>query len=145
MDTEEEFIACPSSKIDSEGARIFGVVLGEVDAPIVSYLEKNVQVDDALLESLGDVSPTRVFRITGKCVNSQCQQFVNGMCRLGKDVLSNLPKATEEIPACTIRADCRWYKENGKEVCFRCAHVVTTTLINDRLMGGISTPDKVAK
>lgn len=118
--------SCPSAQPDSEDARVFGVVLGEVDEPRVAYLEKGVAVSQEMLDGVEGVLPTRVFRFAGKCVNGACAQFKNGGCRLGGDVLTGLAPVNERIPACTIRATCRWYAENGPDVCLRCARVVTS-------------------
>lgn len=117
---------CPSAQPHSEDARVIGVVLGSVEEPEIAYTKKGVAVSEEMLKAVGPADPTRVFRFAGKCVNGGCAQFRNGACRLGADVLAGIPAVTDRLPACTIRATCRWFAENGPDVCRRCARVVTT-------------------
>lgn len=126
MTRDDKDYTCPSAQPDSPDARIFGVVLGDVDEPRVAYLEKGVEVSAETLEAVAHVAPTRVLRFAGKCANGACAQFRNGGCSLGTNILRKLDAVTDKIPACTIRATCRWFAENGPEVCLRCSQVVTT-------------------
>lgn len=133
--TSEEY-SCPSAQPDSRDARVFGIVGGSVGEPRVSYLEKGVDVLPDVLETI-DVSPTRVFRFSAKCENAMCGQFRDGGCRLGKDIVRGVEPVAEQLPACTIRGTCRWFAENGREVCLRCARVVTTVFRADTTLGPI--------
>lgn len=127
----EQAYSCPSSQPSVEGARIFGIVGGTVDRPHVSYLEKGVEVTPDLIEQVGDIDPKRVFRFSGQCKNDACGQFRSGHCRLGQDIVRMLTPVVDQLPACTIRATCRWYAENGRDACLRCPQVVTTTTRHD--------------
>lgn len=131
--------SCPSAPPDAEGARVFGVVLGDAENPRVAYLEKRVLVPPQTLDALDGVSPTRVFRFSGKCVEGACAQFKDGACRLGQQVLRRLGPAADQTPACTVRATCRWFAENGAEVCLRCPRVVTTA-IDDPVLRPLGEP-----
>jgi hypothetical protein len=127
MSMSEQEYSCPSSQPTVEGAQIFGIIGGTVDRPHASYLKKGVEVTPDLIEQVGDIDPKRVFRFSGQCMNSACGQFRNGQCRLGQDIVRMLKPVVEQLPACTIRATCRWYAENGRDACLRCPQVVTTT------------------
>lgn len=129
---------CPSAQPDTPNARVFGVVLGDVAEPRVAYLEKGVAVTPEMLESTGSVSPTRILRFAGTCANSACGQFKNGGCRLGKDILKGLQPVVDRIPPCTIRATCRWFAENGPEVCLRCARIMTSVHESDATLAPIA-------
>lgn len=130
--------SCPSAQPDMPDARVFGVVLGDVAEPRVAYLEKGVAVTPEMLERTGGVSPTRVLRFAGACANSACGQFKDGGCRLGKDILKELAPAVDRVPPCTIRATCRWFAENGPDICLRCARVVTSVHESDEALAPIA-------
>jgi hypothetical protein len=131
MSMSEQEYSCPSSQPSVDGARVFGVIGGTVDRPHVAYLEKGVEVTPDLMEEIGDIDPKRVFRFSGQCKNGACVQFRNGHCRLGQDIVHMLKPVVAQLPACTIRATCRWYAENGRDACLRCPQVVTTTTQRD--------------
>lgn len=124
-------LACPSAPADAEDARVFGVIGGTVAEPRLAYLAKDVAVTDEMLVTPEGISPTRIFRFTGGCVEGRCQQFSNGVCSLGKNIDRMLSPVVDQIPACTIRGSCRWYAENGPNICLKCPQVVTTLSIDD--------------
>jgi hypothetical protein len=126
MSSDRTDYTCPSASPDAPEARVIGVVLGDEREQRVAYLEKGVEVPREAIESLEGVSPTRVLRFAGKCASSGCVQFQNGRCRLGKDILEGITPAPERIPDCSIRPTCRWFAENGPEICKRCSRVVTS-------------------
>ena len=62
-------------------------------------------------------------RSAGFCVRDRCVNW-RGHCVLGVAVsiaAKPLPELQEEdLAACPIRNNCRWYKENGADVCSLC-------------------------
>ena len=42
-------------------------------------------------------------------------------------IVDLLPAVTEALPACRIRPECRWYRQEGRPACMRCPQVVTQT------------------
>lgn len=130
--------SCPSAQPDSEDARVFGVVVGDVAEPRIAYLAKDVVVSEEMIQTAGGVSPTRIFRFAGKCVNGACAQFKDGGCRLGGDVSKGIAPVSDRLPPCTIRRTCRWFAENGPDVCLRCARVVTTLMGEDTTLSPIA-------
>jgi hypothetical protein len=40
-------------------------------------------------------------------------------------VVDVLPAAVDDIAPCPIRKTCRWFAQEGKAICLRCAGVVT--------------------
>lgn len=137
MTRDDPGYSCPSAQPDSPDARVFGVVVGDVDKPRVAYLEKGVEVSQQALDAVGHVAPTRILRFAGKCANGACAQFSNGGCSLGTNILKKMDAVTDKIPACTIRATCRWFAENGPDVCLRCSSVVTTVLEKSSPLTGL--------
>jgi hypothetical protein len=118
-------LSCPSAQPDMEDARIFGLVGGSVDKPEIAYLKRDALVGPDVIEQLGDLDPTHVFRFSAKCESSRCAQFENGKCGLGIRVAKQLPAVVTTLPSCQIRDSCRWFAESGSEVCYRCPQVMT--------------------
>ena len=49
-------------------------------------------------------------------------------CKLADKIVRWAPVVVDKLPACTIRPDCRWWKEQGRAACMRCPQVVTDRL-----------------
>jgi hypothetical protein len=118
-------MSCPSGQPDMQDARIFGVVGGSVAAPRVDYLKHDAEVTGDMLEQLGDMDPTHVFRFSAKCEEGRCAQFANGQCGLGARIKAGLEPVVNRLPSCQIRSACRWHREQGNAICYRCPQVVT--------------------
>lgn len=116
---------CPSGQPDMEDAHIFGIVGGSAEQPRIAYLKRNARVTDDMLDQLGDLQPTHVFRFAARCENGRCAQFKDGGCSLGQRIAELLPPVTETLPSCQIRPSCRWFAEQGGAACLRCPQVVT--------------------
>lgn len=121
----EAHLMCPSAQPDMADARIFGVVAGTAAAPEVAYLKSGAEVTPRMLEQLGDMDPTHVFRFAARCEEGRCGQYKDGRCSLGQRIAEMLPPVTEALPSCQIRSSCRWFEEVGAAACRRCPQVVT--------------------
>ena len=40
-------------------------------------------------------------------------------------IVEKMPAVTEKLPPCSIRRDCRWWKQEGKATCMHCPQVIT--------------------
>jgi len=107
------------------GSVVFGVVIGSVEAPCVGYLDEPVATTPELLARAGPVKPTEVFRFAAPCAESACQHFDGSKCRLAQKIVQLVPAVIEILPACKVRASCRWWLQEGKAACLRCPGVVT--------------------
>jgi len=118
---------CPSAQPDWQGAKVFGVVGGTPDAPETSYLATTQPVTDELLKLAEPVSPDEVFRIAAPCACSGCGHFDDeqSSCRLAQKIVRWVPMVSESLPVCSIRAECRWWQQEGRAACLRCPQVVT--------------------
>ncbi len=116
---------CPSAQPGQKGAFAFGVVGGTVGERRVGYLEDRVPVTDELLALSGPVKPTEVFRFAAPCSGSRCSHFDGSDCRLVTKLVQLMPPVSKALPACQLRPDCRWWKQEGKTACFRCPAIVT--------------------
>lgn len=120
----------PSAQPTWRGARAIGIVGGDPRAPRVGYLAATQPVTPDLLALADGVSPDEVFRFAAPCVGGGCGHFADGGCRLARKLAAWLPEVADEPPpACTIRPDCRWWRQEGVAACRRCPQVVTRNLM----------------
>ncbi|HEU0051979.1 MAG TPA: hypothetical protein VFQ39_02335, partial [Longimicrobium sp.] len=116
---------CPSAQPFMEGAFAFGVVQGPASERRVAYLEERVPVTEKLLALSGPVKPTEVFRFAAPCAGGKCQHYDGHDCQLANKLVQLTPAVTKALPACTVRPDCRWWRQEGKTACMRCPGVRT--------------------
>lgn len=118
---------CPSAQPDWAGAKVFGVVGGTPDAPATAYLAAPAPVTPELLAAAEPVQPDEVFRFAAPCACSGCGHFseADSKCRLVQKIVRWVPVVTESLPVCSIRAECRWWQQEGRAACMRCPQVVT--------------------
>ena len=136
-------LACPSSQPDSPGAQVIGVVDWEEGTPRVGYVNGQVPVSEDLLARAGALDPASVFRFGATCASKDCMHFEGGDCQLAKRILDGLTPVVDHLPPCAIRKTCRWYSQEGAEMCLRCPQVVTTLKSGDperERISGVSKP-----
>ena len=118
-------IDCPSAQAITDGARVFGVMTGTPEAHRVGYLTETLPVSEKLLALAGSAKPTQLFRIAAPCANDGCKHFKGNACSLAQRIVEGVPAVVNALPACQIRSTCRWFRQEGKEACFRCPQVMT--------------------
>jgi hypothetical protein len=118
-----EKAACPSARAEP-GAILLGVV-GEDGR--VQYLKDRIEIDQDFIDLASQDGPLEQrFRFGGTCVESGCQQWDGGKCRVIETVASFLePETTASLPPCSIRPTCRWYRQAGPSACRICPLVRT--------------------
>lgn len=126
MATQPE-ILCPSASPEWDGARLFAVVGGTPERPETAYLDQLQPVTPELLELAGPVAPIEVFRFAAPCAERACQQFdgSTGRCQLARKTARIAPVVVHKLPRCGIRANCRWWLQEGPSACKRCPQVAT--------------------
>lgn len=133
--------SCPSGQPDMEDARLFGVVSGSPEVPRVAYFAHDVAVDDDVVAQLGGMKPTEVFRYSAKCEEHRCGHFDGTKCTLAARLKATLKPVVDRLPPCSVRATCRWYAEQGGEICLRCPQVVTLNVgSGDAVLREAATP-----
>jgi hypothetical protein len=110
------------------------VVLGVVLAPgQVAYLSPNVPVSAELLDELaqGGIPIENRMRFACACREHQCKQWSggagpDGRCGLIDRAIVTLAisEGLEELPACGIRATCRWFAQYQRKACAACPEVI---------------------
>lgn len=116
-------LMCPSADPTMEDPVIFGIVAGTPEQPQLHHLRETKQIPPELLALESPVKPTEIFRIAANC-DSGCQHFDGNNCRLSQRIVAGLPQVSETLPPCPIRANCRWWNQDGKEACLRCLQIV---------------------
>ena len=108
-----------------EGAVAFAVVGGTATAPMAGYLSKPRPVTPELLALTAPVEPTEVLRFAAPCARGCCQHFDGSDCSLARRTVQLVPMAVRRLPPCAIRAECLWFRQEGRDACLRCPQVVT--------------------
>lgn len=131
MDNSDKVKACPSAQPDMEGSRIFGILDGTSEQPRIAYLDAGAEIAPELALGLKEVLPTEIFRYAARCEEARCSHFDGIHCTLARRLRVVLPAVTTALPVCTVRSTCRWYAEEGGEICLRCPQIVTMNVGSD--------------
>lgn len=128
--TSRSGLMCPSAEPDGVGATVFGLVVGTADRPETAYLDTPQAVTPELLALADPVSPTEMFRFAARCIRNGCAHYdgPRDRCRFGEKTVRLAPVVVHRLPACAIRASCRWWYQEGSAACQRCPQVVRTCL-----------------
>lgn len=141
MTTQSE-ILCPSAFPEWEGARLFAVVGGTPERPETAYLDQSQPVTPEILELAGPVAPIEVFRFAAPCAARGCQQYdaATESCQLAHKTTRLAPAVVHLLPRCAIRANCRWWVQEGAAACQRCPQVATLNYAPSEAMRNASDP-----
>ena len=131
---------CPSAQPDMEGARPFGVISGTERETRIAFFKKDALSGFDWRASFSTADATRLFRFGARCEKSACGHFSGDSCSLGRRVKAGLPPVVDTLPSCLIRPSCRWYAEQGGEVCLRCPQVVTMIPAGDGALNEVAVP-----
>lgn len=109
-------ILCPAAAPE-KGALLFGMVdrFGQT-----SYSKAAVPVSKQLLLEL-PVSSEHTFRFASPCAQAACRHWADG-CSLSANLSEFQAFGQNDVEAgdCTIRAQCRWFLQNGDAMCSKC-------------------------
>jgi hypothetical protein len=132
-------VLCPSAQADWQGSVAIGVVGGTADEPKVTHFPNALPVTEDLIALSNPVTPGEVFRFAAPCRCAGCVHFVNEQCHLATRIVQQLPSVSERVPGCSIRPHCRWWQQEGKAACLRCAQVVTDNYNPSTVMREVAT------
>ena len=68
---------------------------------------------------------SQVFRLSARCEEKKCTHFDGSRCQLAVRIASMLPEVVDSLPACNIRPECRWFRQEGRAACLRCPQIMT--------------------
>jgi hypothetical protein len=121
---EQETKLCPSAACSSS-ASLIGIVQGDNS---VTLLNTPLRLNDEFVRKANEYGePEKRFRFADKCVKNGCKQWTGKSCGVMDELARANPsiKGDDELPACIIRATCRWYSQEGGRACKICLFVVT--------------------
>jgi len=118
---------CPSAQPGMDRCRVLGVVRQEGSTPILEYLNRLLPATTEILAMAAPLKPTEVFRLAATCAEHKCPHFDGADCQLATRVVQILPAIVDALPPCIIRAECRWYSQEGGAACKRCPAITTVS------------------
>jgi hypothetical protein len=83
---------------------------------------------------------SQVFRLAARCEETKCSHFDGARCQLAVRIAKLLPEADEKLPACVIRPECRWFRQEGRAACLRCPQILTGNSEADERLQEVAGP-----
>src|SRR5262249_13535523 len=120
-------LVCPSSHPGVAGASVLGVVQPTPHGPSVAYLDAPLAATPDILALTGSAHPTEILRFAATCQTHRCPHFDGTDCGLATRIVQLLPEVVDELPRCSIRPACRWFRQEGAAACRRCPQIATMT------------------
>jgi len=131
---------CPSAQPGMANCQVLGVMTEGEDGPRISYLNQRLQVTDEVLAMAAPAKPTEVFRFAATCEENKCTHFDGKDCQLAKRIVQIMPAVVGALPPCIVRADCRWYRQEGGSACLRCPQVSTLNYHPSQVLKVVAGP-----
>jgi hypothetical protein len=121
----EQPLKCPSAQPGMGDVQILGVISRDAAEPRLAYLDEALPATPETLDLAAPLDPSQVFRLSARCEEKKCTHFDGADCQLAVRIAKMLPEVVDHLPACNIRRDCRWFRQEGRAACVRCPQVVT--------------------
>lgn len=130
---------CPSSEC-RPGALLLGIVLPDGR---VAFAHDKIVIDEEFIRTARQGRPPeKRFRFSTACAQGACRQWDGGGCSLIDRLVDHFGQHPElleesesdegfELPYCSIRDECRWYRQHGDRACRICPEVVTDAANSD--------------
>lgn len=125
-------LMCPSAQPGMTDVVVLGVISREADAPRLAYVDERVAATPAVLEAAAPAEVSQVFRLAGRCEEKKCSHFDGARCQLAVRIAKLLPEVVDALPACAIRPECRWFRQEGRAACMRCPQIMTGNDVADQ-------------
>ena len=141
----ERALKCPSAQPGMGDVQVLGVVSRDGTAPRLAYLDQPMAATPEMLELAAPVAVSEVFRLSARCEELKCMHFDGARCQLAVRIAKLLPEVVDALPACNIRPDCRWFRQEGPAACKRCPQIVTGNAQADEVLQHVAgMPQPVA-
>ena len=125
MARAEQPLKCPSAQPGMGDVQILGVISRDADEPRLAYLDEALPATPPVLELAAPLDVSQVFRLSARCEERKCTHFDGVDCQLAVRIAKMLPEVVDQLPACNIRRDCRWFRQEGRAACLRCPQILT--------------------
>jgi hypothetical protein len=130
----EQPLKCPSAQPGMGDVQVLGVISRDAEQPMLAYLDEPVAPTEDMLELAAPLPISHVFRLSARCEESKCTHFDGARCQLAVRIAKMLPEVVDSLPACTIRPECRWFRQEGRAACLRCPQIITGTYEADEVL-----------
>jgi hypothetical protein len=127
MARAEQPMKCPSAQPGMGDVQILGVISRDAEEPRLAYLDEAMPATPGTLELAAPLDVSQVFRLSARCEEKKCTHFDGSHWQLAVRIAKMLPEVVDHLPACNIRPDCRWFRQEGRSACVRCPQIVTGT------------------
>ena len=119
----KDAIFCPSA-VCRPNALLLGVVMGNGR---IFRLDRPPEINEDFVQiAQRGRRPEKRFRFASPCLESSCQQWSDGRCTVIDRCSETAPQDdSADIPKCSIRSRCRWFRQNGPVACRVCPQVIT--------------------
>lgn len=133
---------CPSAPWNSDGAQVFGVVVGEAKMPKVLFLKQLLTPSQTLQDKLKGTAPEQVFRIAAPCAGAGCAHHnaATQGCNLVSNVVQHVDQVCDEYAVCMIRPQCVWWAQEGASACLRCPQIATHNFLPGKQVADSARP-----
>jgi hypothetical protein len=105
--------------------QILGVISRDAEEPRLTYPDEAMPAAPETLELAAPLDVSQVFRLSARCEEKKCTHFDGSHCQLAARIARMLPEVVDHLPACNIRPDCRWFRQEGRAACVRCPQIMT--------------------
>jgi hypothetical protein len=123
--------------------QVLGVVSREEAKARLEYLNEPMPATPDVLALAAPAEVSQVFRLSARCEEKKCTHFDGARCQLAVRIAQMLPEVVDALPACNIRRDCRWFRQEGRAACLRCPQIVTGNPEADKQLKLVAGPDAV--
>jgi hypothetical protein len=123
----DQALKCPSAQPDMADVQVLGVMMRDGAEPRLAYLDDALPATPDLLATAAPVAVSQVFRLSARCEEQKCTHFDGTRCQLAVRIANMLPEVVDHLPACNIRPECRWFRQEGRAACLRCPQIITGT------------------
>jgi hypothetical protein len=124
LDSMRNPLFCPSTDI-SESTHVLGV---RGPDGRVKFFNDLLPLPVVARDQFAFEDLRHQVRLTGRCIQNACSYWI-GLCTLGQSLVE-LSKETAEID-CAIKSNCRWFSENGPQICSVCEFVMRGQVISE--------------
>lgn len=124
--THRTDLLCPSSPPQA-GALVIGVRRPD---GTIGYLRDQLTATPEFIERITESGTAdRGFRFGAPCMEARCAHWADRQCGLIDRITAVVPHdaVMEELPRCTVRADCRWFAQSGVSACHVCPLVTRSS------------------
>jgi len=119
-----ENILCPSAQC-KDGSVLLGIVRKDGH---ISFVNEKVIIDEEFVKisNLGR-RPEKRFRFADHCIKSGCKYWLKDRCMVIDNIIDIFATdvKSSDLPDCSIRSQCRWFKQHGNKACTVCPEIIT--------------------